>query len=168
MNLARATLKRDLTNHGFEPTRSDGCVFRRNLTIVPVYVDDLLVIGRKADGADAKRVLNELYEMKFLGAVDEFLGVMIVTDMPRKFVSLNQILYLQELIHSCAISACRKFNGPETKERAETITRNLMPDLPYQALVGFLLYIGTRTSPDNAYAMGRQCRGERAAQLARR
>lgn len=71
-----------MKNIGFEPTRTDHCVFKReegiDMSYILIYVDDILISTNSITTRETiKREISNEVNIKDLGAVEHFLGMVI-------------------------------------------------------------------------------------------
>jgi hypothetical protein len=70
-----------LISLGYTAFEKDKCIFikkykDKNLSIIALYVDDLIVIGPRDERTDSlKAKLGEKYQVKCMGVINEFLGI---------------------------------------------------------------------------------------------
>ena len=85
-----------MESEGFSQTTADPCVFVRlsdTVTIVAVYVDDLILITTNSHGMlEVKRSLAERFKMKDMGTLHYCLGISIVQN--EDCISLHQKQYI--------------------------------------------------------------------------
>ena len=146
----------------FKPTSGDPCLYVHTdqggeMSLVAVYVDDLILGGRSGSKMTAvKRELSCRFEMKDLGALHHFLGIKVVQDLLTEVIWIGQPLYVKKILQRYQMQECKPVNTPVThdvKLVAES-PNNVCDQQMYQAIVGSLLYLSTKTRPDIAYAVG--------------
>ncbi|KAG3067049.1 hypothetical protein PI125_g23740 [Phytophthora idaei] len=164
-------LRATLLKLGFKQCFTDCCIYKRgsgmDLTIVGVYVDDLLVTGSSEENGskffDEMAVLN----VKGLGFVLWFLG-MGATYNEEDGYMLEQRQTIQELLDRFGLAEANSVRVPISDDQDEDAESELLPNsgmasLPtrlraFQSLVGSLLWIARCTTPDIAFAVHRVTR----------
>ena len=150
-----------LKKMSFKQTASDPCLYvtsEEEIFIIAVYVDNIL-LSRKSDQmmVRIKETLARRFEMKDLGMLHHFLGVKVVQNSSTGEIWIGQPAYTEKLLH--------KF-GMENSKPASTLTNadaklikkekdaGGIDQRMYQAAVGSLLYLSTKTRTDIAFAVG--------------
>ena len=125
------------------------------ITIIIVYVDDIVLTGNNHDEAQRlKGLISREFEVKDLGHLRYFLGLELARST--KGISVSQRKYVVDLLHESGMSGCRPIDTP-----MDPNTR-LMPRMEeaaadkgqYQRLVGKLIYL-THTRPDISFSVSR-------------
>lgn len=154
-------LDEQLRGMGFKQTSSDPCVYvsaKGDMYIIAVYVDDLVVAGEKEDEiARIKRELSSRFEMKDLGKMHYFLGVKVIQDPDMKQVWIGQPLYTERLLQKFQMQESKPVStpvNPGVKLVKKTEQCESFDQKTYQAAVGSLLYLSTKTRPDISFAVG--------------
>ena len=79
---------------GFIQTTSDPCLYvstEGELFIIAVYVDDILLAGKSDKRiTEVKRALSSRFNVKDMGELQYFLGVMIIQDLKGGTVWMGQ------------------------------------------------------------------------------
>ena len=126
--------------------------------LVVVYVDALLLAGRSQEAMEkVKTQLCKRFRMKDLGPLYHFLGMEIARSSETGDVWFGQRQYTEALLIRHGMSDSRAVGTPaesgskliKLSEEEETVDPK-----EYQAVVGGLLYLSTKTRPDIAYAVG--------------
>lgn len=149
-----------------KPLDSDPCVYLsksgKDITLVAIYVDDLIVAtNNKKKWFQLKTELAKSFEMKDLGRLNFCLGIEFKQDPETKEITMSQQKYVQTVLKRFNMSDCKPVSTPlniglklskemcpQTEEEKEEVK-----DLPYQNLVGSLMYLATSTRPDIAHAV---------------
>lgn len=152
-----------LKEMGFKQTSSDPCLYvssdaNGDVFIIAVYVDDIILGGRsEAKMRDVKKELSQNFKMKDLGPLHHFLGVTVVQDQTAGSIWLGQPSYTEKLLQKFGMSDCKPVKTPVNPDVKLTQCEHdddVCDQKTYQAMVGSLLYLSTRTRPDLAYAVG--------------
>lgn len=154
-----------LTTLGFKQTPSDPCLYRSSgemSLLIAVYVDDLVLAGRYIGQIEkAKQKLSSRFKMKDLGELKHFLGINVVQEVKKGRLWIGQPTYVIGILEKFGMSDSKPVSTPsDTDSRLSKRTdgdeaANMET---YQAAVGSLLYLSTRTRPDIAYAVGKVSR----------
>jgi hypothetical protein len=149
-----------------KPLNSDPCVYINkedgNIVIVVIYVDDLMVASdnpRKLQRL--KSELSKSFEMKDLGPLSFCLGIEFTQDVEKQTITISQSKYIKETLSRFNMENCKgvttpinpneklsKEMCPKTEEEKKAVEK-----LPYQSLVGSLMYLAVSTRPDIAHAV---------------
>lgn len=144
-----------LTSLGFKCSRCDPCVYVKEGMIIAVYVDDLLIFYRNTAELDATRSkLHEKFRMKDIGHAKRCLGIDI--NQGNGYIELDQSKYILFLLEKFGMAQCKPCKTPSELNQQLTKAVDECEDLvgvvPYQELVGSLLYLANGTRPDIAYS----------------
>lgn len=124
-----------------------------SITLVLVYVDDLLLAGNNLQEIDRlKSMLSNNFKMKDLGAVSYFLGLEITRSAAGFFISQKK--YATDLIAEFGLSSVPPLKLPmDIHLRLNADSGVFLRDPhPYQRLLGKLIYL-TITRPDIAFSV---------------
>lgn len=146
-----------LTKVGFTKSKCDPCVYIKTNIIIAVYVDDLLIFYKYvSDLNDARKLLHTNFRMKDIGQAKCCLGINI--NQGTNFIELDQSKYILEVLEKFGMAQCKACKSPS--ELNLKLTKSMIDDeksitgtVPYQQLVGSLLYISNGTRPDIAYSV---------------
>eukprot|EP00171_Calliarthron_tuberculosum_P007519 IDg7519t1 len=97
------TLDQSLTVFGWKRTQSDPCVYTYGtgpkLTILVVYVDDILISGADQETvAQKKKELTDRFEMTDLGEVSRLLGIEVQRDYEEVTLAISQGPYVSTIL----------------------------------------------------------------------
>jgi len=156
-----------LKEMGFEQTSSDPCLYvhldsEGVMFLVAVYVDDIVLGGRREAKMNAvKEELSQKFEMKDLGPLHHFLGVKVIQDHLTGVIWIGQPSHTEKMLQKYGMYDSKPVRTPVNPDVKLVPSEN--PDdvcnqLMYQAVVGSLLYLSTKTRPDIAYAVSRVTR----------
>lgn len=156
------TLTEFLDSIKFNQNAADPCVLIRvkgeDVTIVAVYVDDLIIIAKDLDQMnEVKRNLTTQFKMKDLGKIHYCLGIRIEYDENNKCIWIHQKQYILAIINKFGLSQAKTVATPADVsvqlKKDDGVSKEVNPT-HYQSMVGSLLYASTATRPDIAYAVG--------------
>ncbi|XP_069361062.1 uncharacterized protein [Maniola hyperantus] len=151
-------LNETLEKLGFHRSKNESCVYYRGdkqkIIILAVYVDDILIFWNEEQ--EMKKVKEELtlnFEMKDLGSAKLMLGINITQE--KDGISLDQEDYIGKLLHAYGMEAAKPVTTPSVQgQRLEKPgPDHVSPNVPYQALIGSLLYVAVCTRPDIAHTV---------------
>jgi len=144
--------------HGYRQSQGDHTLFIKhsqegNLTLLLVYVDDMIVAG---DDGHEKQILKEKlaaqFEMKDLGKLKYFLGIEVTYS--KKGIFISQRKYDIDLLKETGMINCKTTGVPieqnhriGSDEGSSTVNKG-----QYQRLVGKLIYLA-HTRSDIAYVV---------------
>jgi hypothetical protein len=159
-------LDEKLKQQKLKPLNSDPCVYINkedgNIVIVVIYVDDLMVASdnpRKLQRL--KSELSKSFEMKDLGPLSFCLGIEFTQDVKKQTITMSQSKYIKETLSRFNMENCKGVTTPINPN--EKLSKEMCPKteeekkavemLPYQSLVGSLMYLAVSTRPDIAHAV---------------
>ena len=160
-------LAKALMNEGFRKSHADPSLFTRigstGRIFILVYVDDMLLVGENKEKLERTiENLKSLFDTKNLGEAGYFLGMKIERNRPRKIIRLSQGQYVRDLLERFNMGDCKSNKLP--LQPSSTLSKDMSPssqaetegmaNIPYQSLVGGLLYLANSTRPDISYSVG--------------
>lgn len=144
-----------LKQDGYIQSRADYSLLTKvkhsKITLILVYVDDLLIAGDSNDNiTDLKLMLSKNFHMKDLGNVSYFLGIEVLRSSDGFF--LSQRKYVTDLLKEYHMVGVKPSKLPmQTKIKLGPDKGVPLLDIqPYQRLLGKLIYL-TVTRPDIVY-----------------
>ena len=146
------TIANHLQSIGFVRCTTDRCLFKRNDTILLLYVDDIIVTGKSESDIDS--LIDELdikFEITDLGNVNDYLGISIVEFHDR--FELSQSKYISKVLEEFNMTNCHSAKVPMSSLYEYDDNEPVDNSLPVQKLIGCLLYIANRTRPDICFAV---------------
>ena len=154
--------KQYMESINFKQCTADPCIFvtgeEADLTIVAVYVDDLIVIAKTPETIKKiKESLAARFKIKDLGKLHYCLGISIQHDEERGSLWMDQRQYIQLLLKRYGLSQAKTATTPADINvklvKNDGVSKPVNP-LNYQSMVGSLLYAAITTRPDIAQAVG--------------
>lgn len=149
-------LNTKLKDLGFHASLADPCMYVSDTKteIIAIYVDDLIIASK--DEKSFQKIKNELmksFEMRDLGQLNHCLGINFHYK-DGKLIA-NQSKYIQDILNKFKMIDCKPIGTPmDPKIKLEKITTISKPvNLPYQNLIGSLMFLAVATRPDIAYAV---------------
>lgn len=145
-------------------TRSklDPCIYYRitddtNMLFIATYVDDLVMLSKSvSDFEEIREKLCKKFHMKYLGELTYCIGLHVERDRKNKVIYLDQKKYIQEVLLKYGMSDCKPVKSPmdaNEKLKSTNENTNILHGVPYQELIGCLLYISQGTRPDISYVV---------------
>eukprot|EP00253_Pinus_taeda_P028025 PITA_28025 len=152
---------------GFTRSKGDHCVYFKligdRVVYLVLYVDDMLLVGKdKEIILDLKTQLSSKFNMKDLSAANYILGMEIKRDRAKRKLWLNQRKYIETILQRFNMQDSKPMKVPipvgvrlsakqcpKTQEEEEDMSR-----VPYESVVGSLMYAMVCTRPDIAHAVG--------------
>lgn len=129
--------------------------------MVVIYVDDLIIATNDKDKLNnLKMKLSKTFEMKDLGEIKYCLGIEF-TKTDDGAISMSQSKYINDILVRFNMGECKDVSTPLnsnvklTKEMCPKSEEEMMEvqNLPYQNLIGSLMYLAVSTRPDIAHAV---------------
>lgn len=153
-----ACLDKSLKELGFSRCQHEQAVYTKfedgDVTIVGVYVDDLLVTGsNRSKVEEFKLRMNQQFEMSNLGLLSFYLGIEV--NQASSFTTLKQSAYARKLLEKSGMMYCNpsKFPMEHKLQLDKDEGGKLVDATEYRCIVGSLRYL-THTRPDISYAVG--------------
>ena len=154
-----AKLTSTLLDSGFQQSKADYFLFTKRsptgLTIVLVYVDDLVLIGTDlVEIQQLKQSLDAKFGIKDLGILKYFLGFEVARSTLG--IVLHQRKYCLDLLQDTGLLAAKPCSLPmdPTLKLHKASGVPLSDSTVYRRLIGNLLYL-THTRPDICYVVGK-------------
>ena len=125
---------------------------QEKITILIVYVDDIIVIGNDSEEVERiKQMMAKEFEVKDLGALRYFLGMEFARS--KKVISVSQRKYILDLLEETGMLGCKPSKTPiELGNKAKMLEGEPINKENYQRLVGKLIYL-SHTRPNIAFAV---------------
>lgn len=147
---------------GFKRAVLQVCVYYKivgNLIlIIALFVDDFLVFSNQKDKKN--QLISELqgkFNLVFLGPVKHFLGMTIERDTEKNEIRLHQKSYILNLLKKFNMCECNVIATPlEVRPDTQILTKagaEVLENVPYQNLIGGLMYLVVCTRPDIAHTV---------------
>eukprot|EP00873_Tetraselmis_striata_P013542 jgi/Tetstr1/433806/TSEL_022993.t1 len=159
------TLHKFLVCYGFQQLKSDPGAYvywqgGQLICIMVVYVDDMIFAFKDAVwAADFKTALGARFDIKDLGVCAWALGMAVERDWDNATLKVHQAKYIDDMVHKFNLADAYAVSTPaEVGADVPGSNKPLAAEMPYQALVGSLLYAMVATRPDIAEAVSKLCR----------
>lgn len=141
---------------GFKKSQHEPCVYfwrdGASMVIICVYVDDFFVFfNDEVQAEKLKQKLHSCFKVKDLGSVVDCLGMRV--EMGNGKVKLNQKQVILNLLNKVGMAECKSVSTPMVPGTRLTKGESITCDsVPYQQVIGSLLYLSVCTRPDISYA----------------
>ena len=149
-----------LVEYGFKQSTVDPCIYTfaaaGDLYILALYVDDSIMAGPPGSFiSDFKRAFGKRFNVQDLGPVSWLLGMTVERDRAAGVLKVGQRQYILDMLERFNMSDCKPVSTPMTVGALSEATASevLSPDVPYQSLIGSLLYASVSTRPDITMAV---------------
>lgn len=153
-----------LKEMGLSQSNLDPCIYYKivdnsNIIFIAVYVDDLLIFtNNKEMNSHVKAELHKKFKMKDLGDSCDCIGIHIERDRNNGIIYLDQRKYILEVLQKYGMLDCKTVKTPmdvNTKfcEEGNSEETKTLIDIPYQEIIGCLLYISQVTRPDISFVI---------------
>uniref|UniRef100_A0A0A1X768 Retrovirus-related Pol polyprotein from transposon TNT 1-94 n=1 Tax=Zeugodacus cucurbitae TaxID=28588 RepID=A0A0A1X768_ZEUCU len=156
-----STLDIALKNFGFNPCKSEPCLYVKErdkvYSYIAVYVDDLiLACPSEEEVTNIKRKLSSKFKLQDGNTLKFFLGFEVEREGKTGAISVCQKTYIKELLSVYGITSCRPVSTPldpgfqiscKDKNCSKVDVTN------YQSLIGSLMYLAISTRPDIMHAV---------------
>jgi hypothetical protein len=150
-----------LTKIGFQPTKSDPCVFIRGSNIILIYVDDCVIISTSE--GEGNKILEEIQNQGLKltdeGTMETYLGIQIDKHENGGF-TMSQPYLIDRIIGSIqGMKDAKVCKSPASS--TVTLTKDVdgegrKEEWHYRSVIWMLNYLVNSTQPDLAYAV-HQC-----------
>lgn len=153
-------LENKLKSFGLKKSRIDPCVYYTEGLMLAIYVDDIIIFWKDTKLRDKlKASLSSAFMMKDMGQATDCVGLHITYEDGK--ISLDQSKYIQEILkrfNMINYKPSKTPSDPNQKLSASMCAsneeeRHELQDVPYQEVVGSLLYLAQGTRPDIAFAV---------------
>lgn len=142
----------------FSRSASDPCIYIRingsDLTLIGIHVDDMVIVSSAESFNNLRKALQATFDITDLGIASLFVGIQIDRD-ERGSITLNQSRYIDTILERFKMLECNPAHtplDPNVVLTAASDERQIVTDVPYQVLVGSLMYAAVGTRPDIAFA----------------
>ncbi len=153
-----------LLSYGLKQSEVDSCLyFLPGKLWVAFWVDDFIVMSSSVAVKDAfKAAISKQFKMRDLGAIDQFLGMVITRDRANRVLTLASTQHVDDMLARYGLEDAKPQHTPLP---CKCILVPRAPDedplpasTPYRGVVGSLLYVAMWTRPDIAFAVSQIAR----------
>lgn len=145
-----------LISIGFMRSQCDPCIYMMYDLIIAIYVDDFLIFYTDDAKLDEIRSqLHQQFQMKDIGLAKSCLGMNI--NQGEDFIELDQHQYVHAILEKFGMTTCKPSVSPSDMSQKMSVDmindeNSIVGKVPYQEVVGSLLYLANATRPDLAFA----------------
>lgn len=150
-----------LKEMGLVQSKQDLCIYYKikdkdNMIFLAIYVDDLILFTNNEESkCYIKGELHKKFKMKDLGEIRFCIGIHVERDREKGIIYLDQKKYIQQVLEKYGMLDSKPVKTPmdlnaKFQKSEET---NILHDIPYQEIIGCLLYISQITRPDISFAI---------------
>jgi hypothetical protein len=138
------------------------CVFIKEdelYVLLALYVEDIIIIGPTGSFiVRFKSAFGVRTLVQDLGSMSWLLGMTVERDRGNRIIKIRQHQYVLDMLERFNMVDCKPVGSPMAVDAlsncVETSTSKLLPGLvPYQSLIGSLLYASVGTRPDITMAV---------------
>ena len=129
--------------------------------LLAVYVDDQIIMSKRLQQVkQVKAAMSQAFAIKDLGDASYVLGIAITRDRANRKLQMSQGQYLTDILARFNMLECKGIGTPmDANQKLHRGSRlaaeqEVVERLPYQRLVGSIMYAMISTRPDLAYAVG--------------
>jgi len=153
-----------LEEYGFSQSKVDPGIYvfskASDLYVLALYVDDSIIAGSQGSFiAEFKKAFGSRFNVQDLGPVSWLLGMTVERDRSNNVVKLGQRQYVLDMLDRFNMADGKAVDSPMAVDALscgaeETSSAKLPPgSVPYQSLIGSLLYACVSTRPDISMAV---------------
>ena len=155
------TLTDFLKQKGFEPNKTDPCIYTRTVNnediIVLFWVDDILICCKTLPLiTETKDLLRDEFQMDDRGPLTWFLGIDF-RKLDDGSYTMSQQRYCDAILERFGMSDCNPSNTPAEKDLV-LMPRNENeepPNFPFREAIGSIVYLATATRPDLSFIVSK-------------
>lgn len=148
---------------GYKRSNYESCVYSKitenGMVIISLYVDDIVIFSNdKSEKERLKAKLMSKFKCRDLGEPKHCLGLRISRDRSKGEICVDQRPYIEHLLSKFGMKECKPVNTPLDLNYKLCVNdlnsgkSNDFSHLPYQCLVGSLMYLAVCSRPDIAHA----------------
>uniref|UniRef100_A0A0A9Z310 Retrovirus-related Pol polyprotein from transposon TNT 1-94 n=1 Tax=Lygus hesperus TaxID=30085 RepID=A0A0A9Z310_LYGHE len=143
---------------GFISSCSEPCLYIRgegeDKILLAVYVDDLIIASsNEKETEKLKKDITEVFEMRDIGELKYCLGIEFCR-RGKNVIAMSQEKYVDKLLEKFKLENAKTAKTPmEANLQLTKPSEGNSPAVPYQNLIGSLMYLATATRPDIMYSV---------------
>ncbi|GJZ70029.1 retrotransposon protein, putative, ty1-copia subclass, partial [Tanacetum coccineum] len=153
----------EIKRFGFTQNLDEPCVYQKasgsNVTFLILYVDDIIIMGNHIPSLQSvKDYLGKCFAMKDLGEAAFILGIKIYRDRSKRLIGLCQNAYMDKILKRYKMDNSKRGHIPmqerldlNKSQGAQTKEVKRMQNVPYNSVVGSIMYVVRCTRPDVAF-----------------
>ena len=147
---------------GLKSSTADPNLFTGHGVSILLFVDDMLIVGKKQQVDTVKAKILKQWKGKDLKAVDTFVGFQIVRNRKERTLTIHQSFYTAKLLERLGMD---KSNPVALPIPTGTVLKSTDNDLlegddivVYRQVVGSTIFLANNTRPDISYTVGQLAR----------
>ena len=157
-----------MKSQSYARSNEDSCLYTKkcihvSYVILILYVDDMLIAGKNKDElSKLKENLSQTFDTKNLGNAKHILRMCITRDMSNGCIYLSQSEYVCKILKSVNMESGKPWSTPLSMHvklskyecPKSDNEKEFMSKIPYQSVVGSLMYTMITTRLDIAFVVG--------------
>lgn len=148
------TLHESLVKNGCEQNKTDNCLYSltsgEDVVHLLIHVDDIVAATNNLKRLnDLMSSIGKDFELKDLGEVKDFLGIMTQRDKEGNYY-ISQPDYIAKIIEAAKLTEGKSSKFPMDTGYHKLEGKELPSNEHYRKIVGMLLYLSTNSRPDIA------------------
>ena len=161
-----------LKSLGYCPNSEDTCIYSlfdsvgSLLSLICLYVDDLLFAGPRALVDEVKLKISSRFPFSDLGPARYVLGFEVQRNRNAKTLILHQHAFITNLLERTNMSLCHPAKTPSDPGISLSVSmcpqtdvaKRAVESIPYRQTTGALLYLAHGTRPEIAHAVSEVCK----------
>lgn len=160
-NVWNARLHEFMISMNLVQSRSDQCVYyyadeHGNMLIVAVFVDDITLFSNTIKFVNQfKDGIQKKFSTKDLGEIRTICGINVTQDREKGIIRLDQKDYIDQILQRYDFAECNECDTPMVPGTAlnHDDSKPAAPDVPYQNVIGSILYLTQTFRPDLSYCV---------------
>jgi hypothetical protein len=150
---------------GLQAADSDPNLFVGNRVFILLFVDNILIIGKRDDVNKIKKRILKKWKGKDLGPINCFIGFEITRNRRNRTLTITQSRFIQKLLERTKMTNANSTSLPIpagivlklVDEDDESLLEGDEITI-YRQIVGLVLYLSNNTRPDTSYTVGQLAR----------
>lgn len=141
----------------FKQSKHESCIYilekKKSMVIIALYVDDFFLFHNDlSEIVKLKKQLSQHFKIKDLGATHNCLGMKIQKNSDGS-IAICQKKYILDVLCKFGMLDCKPVSTPmEPKIKLPLEESKTCIEVPYQELIGCLMYLSVTSRPDISYA----------------
>lgn len=140
----------------FTSSQADPCIYtyeqEGKKLLLAIYVDDLILAYSSAKLIEKiKKQLNDSFEMEDIGKLRNCIGIEITEE--KDGLKISKRNYIEKALKKYNMENCKPVSTPIEPYLKLQKSDKCDPSIPYQNLIGTLMYLAVAIRPDIAYAV---------------
>ena len=163
-------LEEHMSHQGFRQVAHEHCLFimgaGNEMVLLGVYVDDILLLSHSLGKiVHVKTAMSKAFEIKDMGEATYILGMRIIRNKEEGTITLSQTSFIETILDRFGMSACKSIRTP--MDANQKLSKQMgvctageaedMQGVPYQQLIGSIMYLMVGSRPDIAFSVGVLC-----------